>query len=344
MKNSNHIIPVILSGGIGSRLWPLSQPEKPKQFTIILDGYTLFQHTLLRLKNISYLNAPLIVCNKNYQRLTNSQLKPLNLKSKHFILEPVGRNTAPAIAIAALYTLQKFDDPILLVLPADHAIKNKTNFRNALNTAKKLAEQNLLVTFGIPPDHPETGYGYIKFSQKLTDKAYKIDRFVEKPNLNLARKYLKSGNYWWNSGMFVFKAAVFLKELKNLAPEIFIHCNKAFNAAIKKNQLLQLPNKEFSACPSNSIDYAIMEKIKNAAVVELNAGWSDIGSWLSLWQHAAKDANGNVIIGNATVQNTKNSYIQTTKGKTTVLGLKDCIIIETKEGLLVCHKNISQKY
>lgn len=342
MKNNNHIIPVVLSGGVGSRLWPLSQPEKPKQFAVTLDGYTLFQHTLLRLKNISYLSAPLIVGNKNYQHLINSQAKPLNINAKSCILEPVGRNTAPAIAMAALYVLQKFADPTLLILPADHAIKNKTNFCKALNIAKKLAEKNLLVTFGVPPDRPETEYGYIKFSHKLSAKAYKIDKFVEKPNLTLAHKYFKSGNYWWNSGMFVFKASVFLKELETLVPEIFLHCNQAFNAAIKKNKALLLPNKEFAACPSNSIDYAIMEKTKNGAVVELNAGWSDIGSWFSLWQYAAKDANGNVIIGNATVQDTKNSYIRTTKNKTAISGLRDSIVVETKEALLICYKGTGQ--
>lgn len=343
MKNKNNIVPIILSGGIGSRLWPLSQSEKPKQFAVTIDGNTLFQNTILRLQNISDLTAPLIVCNKNYQALVNAQLKQIKVNSKEFILEPVGRNTAPAITIAAMHALQKFKDPLLLVLPADHAIKDQAQFRSAINRAKKLAEKEFVVTFGVPPNRPETGYGYIKFSKKLMAKAYGIDKFVEKPNSNLAKKYVKSRNYWWNSGMFMFKAKVFLQELKKFTPEIFTSCEKTLASASKKRNLVLLPTKEFAACPSNSIDYAVMEKTKRGAVVELNAGWSDIGSWLSLWQYAVKDAHGNAIIGNPMIiQDTKNSYIQATKRKLAVLGIRDCIIVETEDALLVCHKDASQ--
>lgn len=342
MKIKNNIVPVILSGGIGSRLWPLSQPEKPKQFAVIVDGHTLFQNTILRLQNISGLSAPIIICNKNYRTLVNSQLKQIKANSKDFILEPSGRNTAPAITIAAMYALQKLKNPLLLVLPADHAIKDQAKFRRSINTAKKLAEKELLVTFGIPPNRPETGYGYIKFSKKLINKAYSIDKFIEKPNLNLAKKYFKSGNYWWNSGMFMFKAETFLQEIKASAPEIFASCDRAFTAASKNKNLILLPTKEFTSCPSNSIDYAVMEKTKRGAVVELKAGWSDIGSWLSLWQYVAKDANGNVISGKPIIQSTKNSYIQATKHKLVVLGISDCIVVETENAILVCHKDSGQ--
>lgn len=350
------IIPVILAGGSGTRLWPVSSKELPKQFSKLIGDETLFQLTLNRLEGISGIAEPIIICNQSHQELVQEQL-PKNSQAQ-IILEPIGRNTAPAIAVAAMHIIRRdashasqSGNPILLVLPSDSAISDTTAFHQAIESAKKVAMNGNLVCFGVIANRPETGYGYIKYGKKIYHQnhdtiAYKIEQFVEKPNIELAKQYITAGNYYWNSGMFMFHAKYFLDELAQYAPDILATCEDVILNSEFANNLLQLPLNKFAKCRSESIDYAIMEKTNHAVVVPLDAGWNDIGSWRALWEYSLQNCRGttccdqnNVVIGDVFAQGVSDSYIRAENRKVVVIGMKDCVVIETDDAVLVTHKN-----
>jgi len=334
------IIPVILSGGSGTRLWPLSRKLHPKQFINLVNDTTLFQDTILRLpKNIA---DPLIICNEEHRFLAAEQLRQINKKSNGIILEPIGKNTAPAIALAALKLINNEEDPLLLVLSADHLIQDIDAFHQSIKVAEKLAKNNKLVTFGIIPDKAETGYGYIKANIDNTSDYYNIQSFTEKPNQEDAKKYLDSGHYLWNSGMFMFKASTYLQELEKFDPEILASCKKSCQTEYKDRDFIRLNNNEFYQCPEQSVDYAVMESTKDGVVVPLDANWSDIGSWDALWDAKNKDKNGNVSEGDVILDGTKNTYAYSSNRLVSVIGVSDLVIVDTNDALLVTDKKYSQ--
>ena len=334
------ITPVILSGGSGTRLWPLSRKLHPKQFIDLVNDTTLFQDTILRLpKNTA---NPLIICNEEHRFLAAEQLRQINKESNGIILEPIGRNTAPAIALAALKFINNGEDPLLLVLSADHLIKNIGAFHQSIEVAEKLAENNKLVTFGIVPYKAETGYGYIKANIDNTANYYNIQSFTEKPNEEDAKKYLDSGNYLWNSGMFMFKASIYLQELEKFEPEILASCKKSCQTEYKDKDFIRLNNDEFFQCPEQSVDYAVMEHTKDGVVVPLDANWSDIGSWDALWDAKNKDKNGNVSEGDVILDEVKNTYTYSSNRLVSVIGTSDLVIVDTQDALLVANKKYSQ--
>jgi len=334
------ITPVILSGGSGTRLWPLSRKLNPKQFISLINETTLFQDTILRLpKDV---NNPLVICNEDHRFLAAEQLRQIDKESNGIILEPIGRNTAPAIALAALKFINNGEDPLLLVLSADHLIKNIDAFHQSIEIAEKLAENNKLVTFGIVPDKAETGYGYIKANIDNTADYYKIQSFTEKPNKEDAKKYLDSGNYLWNSGMFMFKASIYLQELDKFEPEILASCKKSCQTEYKDKDFIRLNNDEFFQCPEQSVDYAVMEHTKDGVVVPLDADWSDIGSWDALWNAKNKDKNGNVSEGDVILDEVKNTYTYSSNRLVSVIGTSDLVIVDTQDALLVADKKYSQ--
>jgi mannose-1-phosphate guanylyltransferase len=330
------IIPVILSGGSGTRLWPLSRTLFPKQFFSLLNDTTLFQDTILRLPED--LSDPLIICNEEHRFLVAEQLRQIGSNNSGIILEPTGKNTAPAIALAALKLIDNSQDPSLLVLSADHLINDNKAFQKAINIAKTYSEQGKLVAFGVKPTKPETGYGYIEVDNSLDTKCYDIQSFKEKPNLTNARNYLDSGSYYWNSGIFMFKASEYLDELNKFEPEILSICRKSYNKTDKDLDFLRINNEEFNNCPEKSIDYAVMEKTKNGVVIPLESNWSDIGSWDALWEAKHKDDNNNVITGDVILEKVTNSYIQGTNRLLSVIGLSDIVVIDTQDALLVADK------
>ena len=294
------IAPIILSGGSGTRLWPLSRKLHPKQFINLVNDTTLFQDTILRLPED--VADPLIICNEEHRFLAAEQLRQIHKNSNGIILEPIGKNTAPAIALAALKFISNEEDPLLLVLSADHLIQDTDAFHQSIKIAEKLAEKDKLVTFGIVPDKAETGYGYIQADINNTTDSYNIQSFTEKPNQEDAQKYLDSGNYLWNSGMFMFKASIYLQELKKFEPEILAACQKSCQTEYKDKDFIRLNNDEFRKCPEQSIDYGVMERTEGAMVIPLNANWSDIGSWDALWNTKDKDGNGNVSEGDQLIK------------------------------------------
>jgi len=348
------IIPVILSGGSGTRLWPLSTPEKPKQFLALVTERTLFQETLLRLEGLSGLADPIIVCNEAHRSLVVEQLKEINATALAIVLEPEGRNTAPAIGVAAMIargsdavsaegdegSREKGSDPILLVLPADHVIADVPAFHAAVARAVTAAESGKLVTFGIVPTHPETGYGYIEQGAEAGDWSV-VKRFVEKPDAETAERYVESGQFLWNSGMFVFGARSLLRELENFSPAIFSACQAAATG-ISGTEGLSLLGPEFLASPSDSIDYAVMEKTKQAAVVSLDAGWSDVGSWAALYDVLEKDGGGNALRGDVVLLDVKNCLVRSDLRKIALLGLDNVAVIESGDTLLIMSKDSSQ--
>jgi len=334
------IVPIILSGGSGTRLWPLSRKLHPKQFIDLVNDTTLFQDTILRLpKNTA---NPLIICNEEHRFLAAEQLRQIDKESNGIILEPIGKNTAPAIALAALKFINNGEDPLLLVLSADHLIKNIDAFHQSIEVAEKLAENDKLVTFGIVPNKAETGYGYIKANIDNTADYYKIQSFTEKPNEENAKKYLDSGNYLWNSGMFMFKASIYLQELEKFEPEILASCKKSCQTEYKDKDFIRLNNDEFFQCPEQSVDYAVMEHTKDGVVVPLDANWSDIGSWDALWDAKNKDKNGNVSEGDVILDGAKNTYAYSSNRLVSVIGVSDLVIVDTNDALLVTDKNYSQ--
>ena len=334
------IVPIILSGGSGTRLWPLSRKLHPKQFIDLVNDTTLFQDTILRLPKDAA--NPLIICNEEHRFLAAEQLRQIDKESNGIILEPIGRNTAPAIALAALKFINNGEDPLLLVLSADHLIQNIDAFHRSIKIAEKLAERDKLVTFGIVPDKAETGYGYIKANIYNTADYYKIQSFTEKPNQEDAQKYLDSGNYLWNSGMFMFKASIYLQELEKFEPEILASCKKSCQTEYKDKDFIRLNKDEFYQCPEQSIDYAVMEHTKDGVVVPLDANWSDIGSWDALWDAKNKDSNGNVSKGDVILNGVKNTYTYSSNRLVSAIGVSDLVIVDTQDALLIADKNHSQ--
>ena len=335
------IIPVILSGGSGTRLWPLSRKLHPKQFIELMGKTTLFQEAILRLPES--IENPLIICNEEHRFLAAEQLRKINKEPKNIILEPVGRNTAPAIALAALKSIKESEDAILLVLSADHLIQDMDKFHQAIALATKQAEQNKLVTFGIAPNKIETGYGYIKANISKNKNYYDIDEFVEKPDYKTAKKYVDSGGYFWNSGMFMFKASVYLSELEKYEPEILSACQKSCQTEFYDLDFIRLNEQEFLKCPSQSIDYAVMEKTKNASMVILDANWNDVGSWTALWDSQVKDNDDNLVVGDVILDKVSDTYVHSTSNRlVSVIGLSDLIVVDTQDAVLVTNKEHAQ--
>ncbi|MDP3334495.1 MAG: mannose-1-phosphate guanylyltransferase/mannose-6-phosphate isomerase [Methylococcaceae bacterium] len=335
------MIPVILSGGSGTRLWPLSRGQYPKQFLPLVSENTMLQETLLRLSGLEQLQPPIAVCNEDHRFMLAEQLWEIHTKPAAIILEPIGKNTAPAVALAAL-SAQSPDD-ILLVLPADHVINNLEAFHTAVNQARDLAEQGYLVTFGIVPTEPETGYGYIKRASSPQGAAFNVEAFVEKPDLETAKHYLQTGDYFWNSGMFAFKAGVYLAELEKFHPTMLAICKRALSAAKIDLDFVRLNKEIFSTCPSDSIDYAVMEKTDKAVVIPLDADWNDVGSWSALWDVTDKDVSGNAINGDVLTVDTKNSYIHAGSRLVAAIGVRDLVIIETADAVMVAPKDRVQE-
>ena len=334
------IVPVILSGGSGTRLWPLSRKNYPKQFLSLVNETTLFQDTIMRLPTDA--SSPIVVCNEEHRFIVAEQLRQIKSNNKAIILEPIGKNTAPAIAIAAMQLLNNKEDPLLLVLSADHLIENKKKFHESIKTASKIAEQGKLVTLGISPNKPKTGYGYIETDNSEVCDFYSITSFIEKPNFETAQKYLDSGNYYWNSGIFIFKASSYLKELERYEPEIFNICKKSCIKSPKDLDFIRLDTNEFKKCPSKSIDYAVMEKTRNGVVVPFDTKWSDIGSWESLWDSKPKDSKNNVSSGDVILNRVTNSYLHSSNRLIAANDLSDLVIIDTQDALLVSSKKSSQ--
>jgi mannose-1-phosphate guanylyltransferase/mannose-6-phosphate isomerase len=332
------IIPVILSGGAGTRLWPLSRELYPKQLLPLTGTHTMLQETLQRLAGLKA-SAPLIVCNEAHRFLVAEQLRQLGVVPLATILEPVGRNTAPAIALAAHAALQGAvtsgtADPVLLVLPADHLIRNVPVFQQAVQAALSAAQSGQLATFGVVATSPETGYGYMQRGP-ASGAAYRIARFVEKPNAERAREFVASGDYYWNSGMFMFRARRYLEELTRFAPDIARVCEAAFGAARADLDFTRIDARSFEACPANSIDYAVMEKTADAVVVPLDAGWSDVGSWSALYEASEADAHGNVTHGDVISEDTHGSYLHAQSRLVATVGLQDHVVVETKDAVLI---------
>ena len=341
------IIPVILAGGTGTRLWPLSRAALPKQFIHFPEqNSSLFQNTLARLAGLPQVHDPVVVCNTEQRFLVAEQLRQLGMDQARILLEPVGRNTAPAVAIAALSVLTGLgddEDADLLVLPADHNIKDVAAFQQAVLAGLESSAQGRLVTFGIVPGSPETGYGYIKGGEAESVSAPRdVLEFVEKPDAETARAYLDSGNYFWNSGMFLFSARTFLHELEAHAADIASACHKTFASLDAGSDFHTLPETEFAACRSDSIDYAVMEHTSKAVMVPLNAGWSDLGAWDAIWESEEKDAAGNALSGDVVTENVQGSYIHSGSRLVTALGLKNMVVVETPDAVLVANKSRSQ--
>lgn len=338
------LVPVILSGGSGTRLWPLSRELYPKQLLALTGERTLLQQTANRVKDFAGIAAAIVVCNEEHRFLVAEQMKAEGIATTAIILEPAGRNTAPATAVAAIKAQCLAADALLLVLPADHLIADVKAFQDAVEVGMPLAAAGKLVTFGITPHTPETGYGYIKQGAQLANgeenvAAYEVAKFVEKPDLKTAKKYLESGDYLWNSGMFLFRADTFLEELGRHAPEMVESCRAAFDKRYQDLDFLRLDKKSFAACPNDSIDYALFEKTDRAAVVPIDPGWNDIGSWTALWDVGRKDRFGNVTKGDTLAFKTTNSYIHAETRLVATVGVTDHIIVETADAVLVAHKD-----
>ncbi|MDW7646350.1 MAG: mannose-1-phosphate guanylyltransferase/mannose-6-phosphate isomerase [Desulfuromonadales bacterium] len=379
------IVPVILSGGAGTRLWPLSRELYPKQLLPLVSARTMLQETVERLNGLPELSPAMVICNENHRFMVAEQMRQSSVPTGAIVLEPVGRNTAPAIAAAALLAQAKGDDPVLLVLPADHVIAEAAVLRQAIKAGAALAEQGRMVTFGIVPDKAETGYGYIRageplecsrplsfvtcplsktndpkpmtndaaqrltndpealaaVAQRLTNDttAFAVAAFVEKPDLATAEEYLASGDYYWNSGMFLFKASRYLEELEKFAPSMLAACRLAVEQGQKDLDFLRLDAEAFAACPADSIDYAVMEKTDAAAVIPLDAGWNDVGSWSALWEVGAHDPAGNILKGDVLAEDVKNSYIHASQRLVAAVGVEDHVIVETADAVLVAPKD-----
>ena len=335
------IIPVILSGGSGTRLWPLSRKLDPKQFIELVGRNTLFQEAVLRLPEL--VEDPIVICNEEHRFLAAEQLREIDRSASSIILEPIGKNTAPAIALAALKSIRDNKNAILLVLSADHLIQDVGKFHQAVEFAEKQADQDKLVAFGITPNKAETGYGYIRAGDCQDENYFNIDEFVEKPDYETAQKYIDSGEYFWNSGMFMFKASVYLDELDKYEPEILNACKKSCQTEFHDLDFIRLNKDEFLRCPSQSIDYAVMEKTKKSVMVELDASWSDVGSWSALWDSQTKDNNNNFVFGDVILDKVNNSYIRSASNRlVSVIGVSNLVIVDTQDAILVADKSQDQ--
>ncbi|HAU68139.1 MAG TPA: mannose-1-phosphate guanylyltransferase/mannose-6-phosphate isomerase [Gammaproteobacteria bacterium] len=331
------MVPVILSGGSGTRLWPYSRSAYPKQFLPLVSERTMLQETVLRFNES---DTPIVVCNEEHRFMVAEQLRSIDVQANSIILEPVGRNTAPAIALAALRVLQK-EDQLLIVLPADHIIPDLDAFLAAVSTAESAAMQGDLVTFGVVPTYAETGYGYLKAGDARvgSSEVFSVDQFLEKPNVKNASKYIECGDYFWNSGMFLFKASRYIEELQKHAPEMVAACRAALELATDDLDFVRVDKSSFEACPSDSIDYAVMEKTDRAVMVPLDAGWNDVGSWASLWSASEKDENGNSIKGDVIAEDTTDCYIQGESKLIATVGLESVVVVQTDDTILVATKD-----
>lgn len=338
MMTNTPILPVLLAGGSGSRLWPLSRTLMPKQFIGLTGEQTLLQQTLLRTRGL-YTNAPVVVCNSEHRFIVAEQAREVGFELDSIMLEPFGRNTAPAIALVALAQKAKGKDPLLLVLPSDHLIDDTDHFASSMEQAAEVAEQGYLVTFGIVPNGPETGFGYIDAGKSLSisQNAFQVSQFVEKPDRKTAEEFLNAGNFYWNSGMFMFRASTYLDELKQARPDILAVCEKAASHREHDADFERIPAEIFQACPDESIDYAVMEHTSKAAVVPFNASWNDLGSWSALWEVEEKDEHQNVCVGDVLAYDTANSYIRAESRLVATVGMKNTVIVETKDAVLVTH-------
>jgi mannose-1-phosphate guanylyltransferase/mannose-6-phosphate isomerase len=331
------IVPVVLSGGSGTRLWPLSRRLRPKQLAPLVGERTMLQATVDRTDGLAG-SDPIVVANVDHAPAIRRQLSG----DPTLVLEPVGRNTAPAAAIAALAARRGGDDPVLVVLPADHVIPDLAAFRAAVDTAVGLAREGSLVTFGVVPTRPETGYGYIEQGEAVDGGGNRVARFVEKPDEATAARYVDAGTYLWNSGMFVFLASVYLEELERHRPEMAAAARAVYGASGWEGSTLTLDGS-LAECPADSIDYAVMEHTDRAVVVPLDAGWNDVGAWPALWDLAEHDAGGNVLIGDVVAEGVADSYVRSGGGRlVAVVGLADVIVVDTPDAVLVCHRDAAQ--
>jgi len=333
------IYPVILTGGAGSRLWPLSREHYPKPLLPLFGDRTLLQDTALRLANLPGAKAPIFVCNEEHRFLVAEQVQALGHKAGAILLEPEGRNTAPALTVAALYLLEKDPDAIMVVMPADHVIPDSAVFQAAVERGVALADKGQLVTFGVVPQHAETGYGYIRRGDAIEkDVSYRVSKFVEKPDLATAQGYVDSSEYYWNSGIFTMRADAWVAEMQRLAPAILEACKHAVASGKRDDDFCRVEKSAFLSSPSDSIDYAVMEKTDKAAVVPLDAGWSDVGAWSALWDISARDTSGNVLQGDVLTHDVNDTLVLAHHRCVAAIGLEGAVIIETPDAVLVTHR------
>jgi mannose-1-phosphate guanylyltransferase / mannose-6-phosphate isomerase len=337
------IVPIILSGGSGTRLWPLSREAYPKQFLPIGGERSLLQSTWLRLAGLKNCTAPIVVANEQHRFLVAEQLNQIGVEPASIVLEPCARNTAPAIAAAALESYKLFGDCLLLVLPSDHVIKDPESFCKSIENVRHLAEESALLTFGILPSSANTGYGYIQMAPEQVYGTHSVLRFVEKPDLATATDYLNRGDYVWNSGMFLFTAQAFIEELKQHSPQVLTAIQKSFDNARRDTDFVRLNGEEFSASPSISVDYAVMEKSSKIKVQPIDVGWSDVGSWPALWEISDKEENGNVVYGDVVAMHTSNSLIWAESRMVGVIGLDNVVVIDSDDAVLVAHADKAQQ-
>lgn len=336
------ILPVVLSGGAGTRLWPLSRSGYPKQFLSINSNFSLFQQALMRLDGLKNALPALVVCNESHRFLIAEQAQTIQHTLTAILLEPVARNTAPAIALAAIKALEKGEDPLLLVLPSDHVFGNTQAFQTAVQQAAELANSNYLVTFGVEPSYPETGFGYIKSGTSILSGGYHIEKFIEKPEQATAKIYLNEGGYFWNSGMFMFKASRYLEELKQHHSHIFNNCSAALLASKNDLDFCRIDSDLFKECQDISIDYAVMEKTNQAVVMPLDAGWNDVGAWRAVWGISEHDALGNASYGDVVMHEAKNNYAYSKSRLVCLLGVENLTVVETPDVVLVAQTDKAQ--
>ncbi len=331
------LTPVILCGGSGTRLWPLSRQLHPKQFLSISGEQTLLQDTVDRLNTLEC-DQPLLVCHENHRFSVAGQLKELGVEHGAILLEPVSRNTAPAVAVAALESLTRADEPVLLIQPADHVISDQAAFTTAVQTAVTAAREGWLVLLGVTPDGPHTGYGYISRGDEIAEGLHTVEAFFEKPDSSTARDYLESGKYLWNSGMFVFGAQRYLEELQKHNPLMYESCLETHSKLQRDSDFARLPKELFESCPADSVDYAVLEKTSIAAVVALDAGWSDVGSWSELWKTGAQDQQGNVTSGDVLTVESRDTYIYSNHAFVSAVGVENLVIVQMPDALLVADR------
>ena len=340
--NDRSVVPVVLSGGAGSRLWPASRSRTPKQLLPLVDVRTMFAMTVERTRPLRSTATPLVVCNEDQRVGIQRELVKLGRDDAPLILEPIGRNTAPATAVAALHLIEDGSDPILFVMPADHVIRNEDAFAEAVELASEFADKGFLLTFGIDPTGPETGYGYIRFGERLAEGVRSVAEFREKPDSATAEAYRASGRYLWNSGMFMFRASRFLTELEAHAPDVLAAAQRSLADADREGQVVRLNVDSFATAPSISIDYAVMEHTESAAVVPIHTGWSDVGSWTALWELGHHDKHGNVVVGDVELVDVHNSYVRSDGRLVAMIGIDNVAVVDTADATLVVRRDRSQ--
>jgi mannose-1-phosphate guanylyltransferase/mannose-1-phosphate guanylyltransferase/mannose-6-phosphate isomerase len=341
---AEQIHPVILSGGSGTRLWPMSRALYPKQLLPLVGEQSLLQQAALRVTGSATFAAPLVIANEEHRFIIAEQLREIDVAPQGLLLEPVGRNTAPAACVAALWLTERAPDALMLLMPSDHAIADHAAFLAAIETAAAAARTGALATFGIAPERPETGYGYIERAAPFSsvEGAFAVARFVEKPDAAAAEGYIAAGDYFWNSGIFLFPAALYLTELKRLRPDMVAACRQALKGARRDDDFVRLDKPAFEACPADSIDYAVMEHTERAAMVTVRMGWSDLGSWDALWTMAEKDSAGNTLIGNILAEDTRNCYLRSEAGLVAAIGVEDLVVVATDDAVMLAPRDRAQ--